>query len=233
MIPRQTLKMAQVLIPQGKNECSQPLETSYYFSLVLLLTQPSLRQGERRRGMELGAPGGTWRLGGREHSRLSPRAHGKWKGQASPVQAPHPTHHPGEDNGSLCPASRMQEAGLSTHWLLSSCASHHPCAGTRRARQPSPPRAASAPAAFCPRELQPAPTQDQRPPQPVVGAWGLLTTVLLRWLWTVKSGQKSKSAMARSRDSARGRAFSSSSSPCLGHSTQGPPQWWLAKERGP
>lgn len=56
--------------------------------------------------------------------------------------------------------------------------------------------------------------------------WGSgdLTTVLLRWLWTVKSGQKSKSAMARSRDSARGRAFSSSSSPCSGHSTQGPPQ---------
>lgn len=72
-------------------------------------------------------------------------------------------------------------------------------------------------------ELHSAPTQSQSPPSPGGRELGgsALTTVLLRWLWTVKSGQKSKSAMARSRDSARGRAFSSSSSPCSGHSAQG------------
>lgn len=91
-----------------------------------------------------------------------------------------------------------------------------PPPGTMRARQPGPPRAVPAPGNFSwPRPGTKALLGQGR---------GLraLTTVLLRWLCTVKSGQKSRSAMARSRDSARGRAFSSSSSPCLGHGPQRP-----------
>ena len=92
-----------------------------------------------------------------------------------------------------------------------------PPPGTTRARQPGPSRAVPAPGNF----NGPQPGAQALLGRPGGCRWAL-TTVLRRWLCTVKSGQKSRSAMARSRDSASGRAFSSSSSACLGHDPQRP-----------
>lgn len=133
------------------------------------------------------------------------------------LQCASPTPHrgPGQDNGCLCPASRIQRAGPTPAGSPPAVPAATP--SWDHACQAAWPSQGSP----CPRELQPAVTWDQGPPGPGEGA-GALTTVLLRWLCTVKSGQKSRSAMARSRDSARGRAFSSSSSPCLGHGPQRP-----------
>ena len=133
------------------------------------------------------------------------------------LQCASPTPHrgPGQDNGCLCPASRIQRAGPAPAGSPPAVPAATP--SWDHACQAAWPSQGSP----CPRELQPAVTWDQGPPGPGEGA-GALTTVLLRWLCTVKSGQKSRSAMARSRDSARGRAFSSSSSPCLGHGPQRP-----------
>lgn len=164
--------------------------------------------------MDLGAPGGVWEWGAEN---AQGRVHGPTGSERArpPSSQPHtPTHCPGKDNGCLCPASRIQGAGPGTSWLLSSCASRQPFPRPARLFQSRP----------CPHSVLPQGTSTSPDPGPEpspiwgVGGWGALTTVLLLWLWTVKSGQKRRSAMARSKDSARGRAFSSSSSPCLGHS---------------
>lgn len=169
--------------------------------------------------MESGAPGGAWEWGTENSQGPVHGSTGSERARA-PVCKPHSsTHGPGQDNGCLCPISWMQRAGPGTSWLPSSRASHRPLPGTMRARQPHLPGAAPAQGNF--KRPQPG---TRALPGPGGGDWGALTTVLLRWLWTVKSGQKSRSATARSRDSARGRAFSSSSSPCLGHSAYRPPQ---------
>lgn len=156
--------------------------------------------------MEPGALDGAWGWGAEN---TQGRVHGPTGSErARSSSQPHtPTHCPGEDNGCLCPASRIHGAGPGTSWLLSSCASHQPFPRPARLFQ-SP-----APGNFSQPNPGPEPSSASG-----AGDWGALTTVLLRWLWTVKSGQKRRSAMARSKDSARGRAFSSSSSPCLGHS---------------
>lgn len=66
---RQTLKMPQVLMHNGRNKCFQPLET-HFFGLVLSLAQSRLRRGGRLgRGMELGA--WTWGAEGKVES-ISP-----------------------------------------------------------------------------------------------------------------------------------------------------------------
>ena len=131
------------------------------------------------------------------------------------MRQPHPTAAQARTVGAcaLPPGYR----GQGPHQLapLQPCQPPPP-PGTMRARQPGPPRAVPAPGNF---------SRPRRGNKALLGQGrGLraLTTVLLRWLCTVKSGQKSRSAMARSRDSARGRAFSSSSSPCLGHGPQRP-----------
>lgn len=194
----------------GRNKCSQPLET-HFFGLVLLLAQSRLRRGgELGRGMELGA--WTWGAEGKVES-ISP-GEVKEPGLLRPSPTPPTTQAKTMGACAQPPGCRGQgqaPAGSSPAVPATTLP------GTMRARQPSSFRAAPAPTASCPRENQLVPTQQQSPPQPRGGGRGALTTELLRWLWTVKSGQKSKSATARSRDSARGRAFSSSSSPCSGH----------------
>ena len=177
--------------------------------------------------MESGAPGGGWQWGA-ENTPGPVHAPAGNERPRPPVSKPHtPTHRPGEDNGWFCPASRMQGAGPATQLAPFQLCQPPPPPWDHACQAAQPSRNSPSP-----RDLQPAPG-DQSPPQLGGGGWGPLTTVLLRWLWTVKSGQKSRSAMARSRDSASGRAFSSSSSPCLGHGTHRPPQSQLAKERWP
>lgn len=140
---------------------------AHFSPLVLLLARSSLRQGERegagreRNWVHLEVRGG----GG--HRTLKVESMGPQEVRGPDLLRPSPTPpHPLPRRGQwvLVPASRIQGAGPGTSWLLSSCTSHQPFPDL-----PGSPRAAPALTASRPRELQPAPTQDQSPPRS--GGW--------------------------------------------------------------
>ena len=165
--------------------------------------------------MELGAPSGAWGWGAEN---TKGRVHGPTGSEQArpPVSSPTPPPAAQARTMGACaqtPGYRGQgqaPAGSSPAVPVTG-----PSPGL-----PSSSRAAPAPVGSCPGNFNQPQPRTRVLPGLGVGDWGALTTVLLRWLWTVKSGQKRRSVMARSRDSARGRAFSSSSSPCSGYSTQ-------------
>lgn len=152
--------MPRVLMHKGRNECSQPLESSFFFSLVLLLAQSSLRQGERdREGIEC-----VWWYVGAESTQ--DQVHGPIESERAKPPVPKPYTPPTAQAKTMGACAQPPGCrGMARHQvaLLQLC-------------QPPPPpwdhaclaaqliMSSLTPETSCPREFQPAPTRSQRPP---------------------------------------------------------------------
>lgn len=157
-------------MPMGRNEHFQPLKTSYFFSLVLLLAQSSLRPGERAR------EGGEWNWvplvvrGSEEQSTLKVESMGACQGKE-----PSPTPHPPPRQRQWEPVPSLPDAGGRARHHLAPLQLCQPPPPSRdqacQATQPS--QNSLCPHSILPKGTSTSPGQDQSPPQSRGGGRGL------------------------------------------------------------
>lgn len=174
----------------------------------------------------MGVSGGGWGWGAES---AQGQVHGPTESERArpPVPKPHtpPTAQAETDNGSLCPASRMQGAWPGTRWLHSSCASHRPSLGL----------CSPVPETPCPRtSLSPNPAPEPSQPRGAVGGGGIGShhsappVALDGKIWAeeqVSNGQEEGLG--------QGTGILVIVFSLLRTQHPGPPQWQLAKERWP